>query len=144
MLIKLKLNNGLRNTFCKSFCNLIFKKIYEWLPPNFSKPIDQFRLNHRIPMLKFDPSMQEIEHHANHPGFALKEILSMKNMSQHELAVRAYLNKTTGNSLVSIMPDQRKNNENFFSDFFGCLTATIQSCDKYPVPQCPTKCQTPE
>jgi hypothetical protein len=77
-------------------------------------------------MLKFDPSMQEIEHHANHPGFALKEILSMKNMSQHELAVRAYLNKTTGNSLVSLMPDQRKNNETFFTAFLDCLTAKTQ------------------
>ena len=40
-----------------------------------------------------------------------------------DVAVRGFVKKTAGNSYVLIMPDQRKNNENFYTDFFNHLTA---------------------
>ncbi len=44
-----------------------------------------------------------------------------------DLAVRGFVKTTASNSLVLIMPDQRKNNENFYTDFFDHLTATTES-----------------
>lgn len=40
-----------------------------------------------------------------------------------DVAVRGFVNKTAGNSYVLIMPDQRKINENFYTDFFNQLNA---------------------
>ena len=44
-----------------------------------------------------------------------------------DVAVRGFVKKTTGNSYVLIMPDQRKSNENFYTDFFNHLTAITAS-----------------
>lgn len=44
-----------------------------------------------------------------------------------DAAVRGFVKKTASNSYVLIMPDQRKNNENFYTDFFNHLTAITAS-----------------